>query len=100
MMTILLIIFIALQIADAVTTIYGAHIGVDEANPVMRFVFGKVGLYGGLFLMKVPITAIISYIVLSGQAGFTFILLLVIPFTVILLNNLYCIYKVKQLNKY
>lgn len=85
----LLILFLALQAADAATTIYGVRNGLSEANPIMRLIHAKLGLYGGLFVMKVPITAVVVYVVLTGQVGVTFMALLVVPFAALLANNLY-----------
>ena len=89
----MLAIFLALQAADAYTTIYGVRNGLSEANPIMRRLFAKLGLYGGLFVMKVPITVIVTYIVVTGQVGVTFMGLLVVPFLVLLINNLYWLYR-------
>ena len=89
----LLVIFLVLQSADAYTTIYGVRNGLSEANPIMRKLFAKLGLYGGLFVMKVPITVIVTYIVLTGQVGVTFMGLLVVPFLALLINNLYWLYR-------
>lgn len=91
----LLILFLALQVADAYTTIYGIRNGLKEANPIMRKLFAKLGLYAGLALLKVPITAVIAYIVLTGQVGVTFMWLLVIPFAALLVNNLYWLNKAR-----
>lgn len=85
----LLILFLALQAADAYATIYGVRNGLREANPIMRKLFAKLGLYGGLVLLKAPITAVVVYVVLTGQVGVTFMGLLVIPFVALLVNNLY-----------
>lgn len=89
----LLILFVALQLADTATTIYGVKKGLNEVNPIMRKLFAKVGLYGGLFVMKVPITVIVTYIVVTGQVGVTFMGLLVVPFLALLINNLYWLYR-------
>jgi len=43
--------------------------------------------------MKVPITAIITYYVVTGQVGVTFMGLLVVPFLALLINNLYWLYR-------
>jgi len=91
----LLLLFVALQLADTATTIYGVKNGLSEANPIMRRLFAKLGLYGGLFVMKVPITVIVTYVVLTGQVGGTFMGLLVVPFIALLVNNLYWLYRTK-----
>jgi len=95
MMTALLILFIALQSADAATTIYGLRNGAREMNAVARWLFDKLGLAGGIFLTKVPITAVVAYIVLNELVGLTFMLLLIVPFVALLANNLYWINKTR-----
>ena len=67
--------------------------GLGEANPIMRKVFSKFGLYGGLALMKIPLTLAVINEVVQDRAGLTFMFLLVIPFIALLINNLYWIYK-------
>lgn len=91
----LLILFLALQSADAATTIYGVRNGLSESNPIMRKLFATLGLYAGLALLKVPITAVVVYVVLTGQVGVTFMALLVVPFAALLLNNLYWLNKAR-----
>jgi len=89
----LLILFLLLEIADAVTTIYGIRNGLREANPLLRKLFAKLGLYGGLALLKLPVMIGAAYCVVVEKAGLTFMLLLVIPFALLLANNLYQIRK-------
>lgn len=89
----LLILFLALQAADVAATIYGVRNGLSEANPIMRRLFAKLGLYAGLALLKVPITAVIVYVVLTDQVGVTFMWLLIVPFVAFLVNNLYWLNK-------
>jgi len=49
---ILLILFIALQIADCVTTVKILSAGGTEVNPIMAKLFGLVGVVPGLIIMK------------------------------------------------
>ena len=91
----LLILFLALQAADAYTTIYGVRNGLKEANPIMRKLFAKLGLYVGLVLLKVPIAAVVVYVVLTGQVGVTFMMWLVLPFIALLANNMYWLRKAR-----
>ena len=95
MIYILIVIFLALQVADAYTTIYGVRNGLSETNPIMRKLFATLGLYIGLFVMKVPITAVVVYVVLTEQVGVMFMCLLVVPFAGLLVNNLYWLNKAR-----
>lgn len=92
----LLALFITLQAADAITTIYGVRNGLSEANPIMRKVFSALGLYGGLVVMKVPISAVVIYYAIAGQFSVTGMWLLVVPFAALLVNNLYWIVRAKR----
>ena len=47
------IAFVVAQIADAVTTILGLDNGAREANPVMKWLMGKIGTAPALFFPKV-----------------------------------------------
>ena len=47
------IAFVVAQIADAVTTILALDNGAREANPVMRWLMGKIGTAPALFFPKV-----------------------------------------------
>lgn len=91
----LLTLFLALQAADAYTTLYGVRNGLSEANPIMRKLFATLGLYGGLVLMKVPVTAVVAYFVMTDQASLLFMGLLVVPFAGLLANNLYWLNKAR-----
>ena len=52
------IAFVVAQIADAVTTILALDNGAREANPVMRWLMGKIGTAPALFFPKVAYIAI------------------------------------------
>jgi hypothetical protein len=52
---ILFAIFVALQFADAATTIKILDGGGKELNPVMRWLFSKLGTINGLAVMKTAI---------------------------------------------
>lgn len=85
----MLILFLLLELADAFTTVYGIRNGLTEGNPILRKLVAKLGLYGGLALMKLPVMAGAVYCVVVEWAGLTFLLLLVIPFALLLVNNLW-----------
>lgn len=60
-MTALLWIFIALQFADAFTTMKILARGGSELNPIMAWVFKHFGVMSGLFMVKAPIVAFFAY---------------------------------------
>lgn len=84
-----LLAFLILQAADAYTTTYGIRNGLKEANPVMRFLIGKLGLYVGQSVIRLPIIAMVSYFALTGGLETWAMVALVIPFAALLANNLY-----------
>ena len=61
-----LLAFLLLQAADAATTTYGIRNGLKEANPVMRWLIGRLGLYVGQAVIRLPIIAMVSYFALTG----------------------------------
>ena len=85
----LLILFLALQAADAATTIYGVRNGLSEANPIMRFLIAKLGLYVGQAAIRLPIVAMVSYFAMTGGLEEWAMIALVIPFAALLANNIY-----------
>lgn len=90
-----LLAFILLQAADAYTTTYGIKNGLKEANPVMRFLISKLGLYVGQAVIRLPIIAMVSYFALTGGLETWAMIALVVPFAVLLANNLYWMRKTK-----
>lgn len=52
MIVALLFIFILLQIADCLTTVYILRQGGREANPFMKWLFDKIGIPAALIGMK------------------------------------------------
>lgn len=84
-----LLAFLLLQAADAATTTYGIRNGLKEANPIMRFLIAKLGLYVGQLAIRLPIIAMVSYFALTGGLEDWAMILLVIPFAALLVNNLY-----------
>jgi len=85
----LLILFLALQAADAYTTTYGIKRGLKEANPLIRFLIGKLGLYVGQLAIRLPIIAMVSYFALTGGLEEWAMIALVVPFAALLANNIY-----------
>ena len=84
-----LILFLMIQFADAYTTTYGIKNGLKEANPVLRFLIGKLGLYVGQLAIRLPIIAMVSYFALTGGLEEWAMIALVVPFAALLANNLY-----------
>lgn len=48
----LFVLFVLLQVADAVTTTIGLDKGGREANPVLRWLFDKIGLAPAFMITK------------------------------------------------
>ena len=90
-----LILFLLLQLADAATTTYGIKNGLKEANPVMRFLIGKLGLYVGQAVIRLPIIGMVSYFALAGGLEEWAMFSLVVPFAALLANNLYWLRKAR-----
>lgn len=91
----LFVLFVVLQAADAAATIWGIRNGLKEANTILGKVLTKLGVGPGLFVMKVPITALIGYLVVTHQVGPWFMGFLVVPFIALAANNLYWILKAR-----
>lgn len=90
-----LIAFLLLQAADAATTTYGIRNGLKEANPVMRFLIAKLGLYVGQAVIRLPIIAMVSYFAMTGGLEEWAMILLVVPFAALLVNNIYWLRKAR-----
>ena len=90
-----LLAFLLLQAADACTTTYGIKNGLKEANPIMRFLIGKLGLYVGQAIIRLPIIAMVSYFALTGGLEDWAMIALVVPFAALLVNNLYWLRKAR-----
>lgn len=88
-----LVAFLLLQAADVATTTYGIRNGLKEANPIMRFLITKLGLYVGQLAIRLPIIAMVSYFALTGGLEEWAMIALVIPFAALLANNLYWLWK-------
>ena len=91
----LLVIFLVLQSADTYTTTYGIKNGLKEANPVMRWLIGRLGLYVGQAVIRLPIIAMVSYFALTGGLEEWAMVALVVPFAALLANNLYWLRKAR-----
>ena len=90
-----LLAFLLLQAADAATTTYGIRNGLKEANPVMRWLIGRLGLYVGQAVIRLPIIAMVSYFALTGGLEEWAMIALVVPFAALLANNLYWLRKAR-----
>ena len=61
MIVALLFIFILLQIADCLTTIYILKNGGREANPLLAWLFDKVGMIPSLIAMKLITIGVVAW---------------------------------------
>ena len=93
-MTLALILFIALQLADYLTTLRGLRAGGREANPVMAALFRKVKPELGLALVKLAIVAVVGALVLF-DAIYMELFVAVAIYAAIVANNLYQIRKAR-----
>ena len=90
-----LIAFLLLQAGDAYTTTYGIKNGLKEANPVMRWLICRLGLYVGQAVIRLPIIGMVSYFALTGGLEEWAMIALVVPFAALLANNLYWLRKAR-----
>ena len=93
--SICLLAFLLLQAADAATTTYGIKNGLKEANPIMRFLIARLGLYVGQAVIRLPIIAMVSYFALTGGLEEWAMIALVIPFAALLANNIFWLRKAR-----
>ena len=95
MIVALLFIFILLQIADCFTTIYILKNGGREANPIMNWLFDKIGVWETLVVIKTGVVALL--LVVTKLAPEVSALLALVVCNVIYLGvvgwNSYQIYK-------
>ena len=84
-----------IQFADAYTTTYGIKHGIKEENPIMRFLIANLGLYVGQAVIRLPIIAMVSYFALTGGLEEWAMIVLVVPFLALLVNNLYWLRKAR-----
>lgn len=66
-MTALFAIYVLLQIADGVTTLYSLRRWNREANPVMVALFGLIGVRAGIVVAK-TIAVLLGALLLLGPA--------------------------------
>ncbi len=90
-----LALFLLLQVADAYATTYGIRNGLKEANPIMRWLIGRLGLYIGQAVIRLPIIAMVFYFALTGGLEEWAMILLVVPFAALLVNNIYWLRKAR-----
>lgn len=91
-----LALFLLFQAGDIATTTYGIRNGLKEANPVMRFLLGKLGLYVGQAVIRLPIIAMVSYFALTDGLEEWAMIVLVVPFAALLANNIYWLRKMQK----
>ena len=96
MMIWLLILFLIVYTIEGYTTILGVQRGITEANPLMRKLYDKIGVVAGVLLTHVPVSFGTVYAVVIERASLTFLLLLLVPFSVLTANNLYWLWKHRE----
>lgn len=93
--SICLLAFLLLQAGDMATTTYGIKNGLKEANPVMRWLICRLGLYVGQAVIRLPIIGMVSYFALTGGLEEWAMIALVVPFAALLANNIYWLRRVR-----
>jgi len=83
----------AAMVLDAVLTVYGQHLGIHEANPVVRHALASFGAIG-LYVLKVLAMgiALLGRAVLPGRVGFAVPLGLLLPTAYAVVVNSYVLY--------
>lgn len=64
-MSALFALYVALQIADGITTFYSLRRWNREANPVMVWLFGVVGVRAGIVVAKIIATGLGAFLLLA-----------------------------------
>lgn len=59
----MLYVFIVLQVLDALSTVYGMRLGHTEKNPLLAWLFEKVGVIPALLVVKTGMVAVLVYYV-------------------------------------
>jgi hypothetical protein len=88
MTIVLLMILVAIQVADAITTARGIALGGEEANPFARGVFARLGYWRSVLLVKGAMIAAAVAVTLFVRHGWIFVAVLVIVGVVVLALNL------------
>jgi hypothetical protein len=85
----LLILVIALQIVDVVTTVIILRRGGRELNPVLNWLMGKVGVLNALLAVKAVLIAVLLIAYSAGFPGLVYgAVFLVVLYIGIAVNNL------------
>ena len=79
--------FVALQLADAGTTLAVLRGGGREANPVMRWAFGRIGAAPALALIKLALIALCAALISRPFAAEVTAALSAL-YTYVVINNL------------
>lgn len=59
----MLYVFIVLQVLDALSTVYGMRLGHTEKNPLLAWLFEKVGVIPAMLVVKTGMVAVLVYYV-------------------------------------
>ena len=57
----MLYVFIVLQVLDALSTVYGMRLGHTEKNPLLAWLFEKVGVIPALLVVKTGMIALLLH---------------------------------------
>jgi hypothetical protein len=90
MIELLLVVLALLQVGDGLTTYCILSRGGRELNPVMAKIFAIVGIIPGLILKGVAVV-IVGYF--CGQASIVPLLIIISGYILVVLWNLYQIFK-------
>lgn len=87
----LCLIFAVLQIADALTTLKILSNGGSELNPVMRWIFTKLGTVNGLMVVKCSVI-LLFYAAMPYIPVWVYVLMVAL-YTYVVFHNIRQIYK-------
>ena len=88
MLYLALALFVALQVADIVTTLPILNSGGRELNPVVKWFIVRLGPVSGLVAIKLLSSAVLVWAVCSGAVGALFVFVLCALYVVVVGNNL------------
>ena len=96
MTTLLIIVFVLLNIADTLLTIFSIKKGLVERNLFLNYVLNKFDLWGFALLKFIIIFILVMY---SGLFATESLVIINIVYFLIVLNNIVKIFAYKERNK-
>ena len=87
MIEILFALFVALQLADFVTTLAGLKAGHSEGNPILSRLFKRLRPEIALAIVKLLIVAAMTAALLQGALDVIALVILSTVYAVVVLNN-------------